>query len=472
MISFFKYQDPLRFSMILIILVIIRLPALIYGYPLLLPELTWQLIGEKMSDGFILYRDIWTTTEPFSAVIYSLVDTLFGKSQFGLQFFSLILVFLQAVFFNFILSVNNLFPDRTYVPAVLYVIFSSLFIDFYTLSPPMLGMTFLILAMHFIFFQIRTSENDENIFYTGVLIAISSLFYFPFIVFILVAIISFLFFTGAVFRKYFLLITGFVFPFFVVGVYYFLRDGLDEFLYSFSHALFSDTELLVSGKTFGISSVIPAVVFLASLFVISSNSRYINYQYVGIRIFILWVILAAVTLWFTRSLTTFHVFVFVPALSFFGSHFFLLQKNKWIREVSFLTCVIVILWINYHSLYLFSRSEIPVGYEQMVVKPMQLTQRMNGKKLLVIGAERSYYKDNRLATPYLNWELAQRHFNDLNSYENVSSIYGNFSKDMPEVIIDQENKLPKLFHRLPKLAQEYRRQEGNNLYFRKGNEIK
>ena len=464
MISFFKYQDPLRFSMILIILIIIRLPALIYGYPLLIPELTWQLIGEKMSDGFVLYRDIWTATEPFSAGVYYFLDILFGKSQFMLQFFSLLLVFIQAAIFNFVLSINNLYPERTYVPALLYVIFSSLFFEFYTLSPPMLGMTFIIMAMHFVFFQIRTSEDDENIFYTGNLIAIASLFYFPFIICIVLVVLAFLFFTGATLRKYFLLLTGFIFPFIVVGTYYFVREGLDSFLSSFGMALFSDTELMVSGKALGVGLIVPVLLLIVSIFAIYSKARYINYQYIAIRIFLFWLILSFITLYFTRMLSTFHLFIFVPSLSFFSAHFFLLVRRKLIREIVFAASVIIILWINYAVLYQFATNKKPLPYEEMLVKEGPEFSAYKDKMLLVLGNDRSCYKNNHLATPYLNWELSQKHFSDLNNYETVSEVYENFVNDMPEVIIDQDTVAEQLFKRLPKLGQQYKKVEGKNIY--------
>jgi hypothetical protein len=453
--------------MILVILVIIRLPVFLYGYPLLLPELTWQIIGEKMGDGFVLYRDVWTTLEPFSAGTYFVIDGIFGKSQFVYQFLTLVLIFLQAIIFNFVLSINNLYPERTYVPALLYVLFSSLFLDFYTLSPPLLGMTFIIVAFHFVFFQIRTADDDENVFYTGILIAIASLFYFPYLIFILLAILSFLFFSGAALRKYLLLIIGFVFPFLLVGVYFFLRDALGNFLLSVTTSIFSDTELLVSGKTLGISLIVPLVLMGVSVLIIYAYSRYINYQYVAIRIFSFWIVLSLITLYLTRGLSAYHLFVFVPTLAFFATHFFTLVKNNLVREISFAVCVIVILWINYHVLYQLSVKKDTTVYGEMIVKEIPEYAAIKNKKILVLGNERSYYNHNQLATPYLNWDLAQKHFQDLDNYHNVSTIYGNFKKDMPEVIIDEDKIAPKLFERLPELKSQYELQ-GKNMYIQKG----
>ena len=468
MISFFKFQDPLRFSMILILLVLIRLPSLIYGYPLLIPELIWQLSGEKMGDGFLLYRDIWEGIEPFSGGVYFLIDKIFGKSQPVYQILSLILVFIQAVLFNFILNINNVYPERTLVPALLYVIFSSLFFDFYTLSPVLMGMTFVILAMHFVFLQIRTVDDDENLFYTGLLVATSSLFYFPFFLFVLMALLAFLLFSPSSLRKYFVLLSGFFFPYTVACTYYFIRDGLDEFIYCLFYSSFVHTEFLVTGKILIFTLAIPVIIFALSIFVIATNSRYINYQYVTMRIFGVWLILSVATLYFSRTISTFQLFVCVPPLSFFAAHFFLLTKNKYIREISFAAFSIIILWINYGVLYSFAFKKNPVNYEAMIVDRLKadMPAEIKNKKMLVLGDDRSYYVNNKSATPYVNWDLSQKHFKDLNNFNNISEIYKNFLKDMPDVIIDKEKIAPRLFAKIPQLGEQFRKMDGYDIYIR------
>ncbi|MBX9853105.1 MAG: hypothetical protein K2X86_15285 [Cytophagaceae bacterium] len=454
--------------MILILLVLIRLPSLIYGYPLLIPELIWQLSGEKMADGFLLYRDIWEGIEPFSGGAYFLIDKIFGESQFVYQILSLILVFIQAILFNFILNINNVYPERTFVPALLYIIFSSLFFDFYTLSPVLMGMTFVILAMHFVFLQIRTVDDDENLFYAGLLVASSSLFYFPFFIFLLMALLAFLLFTPSSIRKYFVLLSGFFFPYTVAGTYYFIRDGLDEFIYCLFYSSFVHTEFLVTGKIIAFTMAIPVIIFILSIFTIVANSRYINYQYVTMRIFGVWLILSVATLYFSRTISTFQLFVCVPPLSFFAAHFFLLTKNKYIREISFAAFSIIILWINYGTLYSFAFKKNPVNYEKMVADNMksELPEEIKNKKLLVLGDDKSYYVNNIPATPYLNWDLSKKHFDDLNNFNNISEIYKNFSKDMPDVIIDKEKIAPALFAKIPKLGEQFRKMDGYDIYVR------
>jgi deoxyadenosine/deoxycytidine kinase len=74
--------------------------------------------------------------------------------------------------------------------------------------------------------------------------------------------------------------------------------------------------------------------------------------------------------------------------------------------------------------------------------------------------------DNKLATPYLEWALAERHFNYLDDYANVIEVYENFRSDMPDVIIDQNGKIEELFTRIPALARYYAKEKNSNTYIR------
>lgn len=452
----------------MILLVLIRLPVFLYGYPLMVPEVLWQLTGIRLSEGFVMYRDLYEGIDPMAAGTYYLLSEFFGSGQIVFQIFSLFLVLIQAVIFNFILNIHNLFPDKTYVPALVYVVFSSLVFDFYTLSPVLLGTTFLLLSLHFILLLIRTGDNDENIFYTGILISVASLFYLPLSLFLFLAILSFLFFTPATIRKYFILAMGFLFPFLCIGTYYFLRDGLDEFIEVLLYSLHYDTDLLVSIKTVGLILILPGILLAAAFFIISSQSRYINYQYITIRIFGFWLLLAVLTFYFTRRFSSYQIFIMVPALAFFVSHYFLLVKNKYVREISFLVFLITTLWINYAYLYKFNHGIVPEGYQNLILKPVKnFPFEMKHNKVLVLGENKAYYRNNRLATPYLNWNLAKKDFADLNNYKNLNHIYDNFVKDMPEVIVDEENIVPELFARIPSFAADYRKTKGYNVYIRK-----
>jgi hypothetical protein len=440
--------------MILLLLVLIRLPALLFDYPLIIPELIWDITGQKLAEGNVMFRDIRETTGPLAAGTYFLVNLFFKDTHFAYQVLSLILVILQAIIFNHIVNVHNLFAERTFVPALLYGVFSSIFFDFFTLSTVMLGMTFIILAFHFVLIVIRTGDRDEEIFYTGIFAGLASLFYFPLFIFLLLIILVFLLFTPVNLRKYFVLLTAHVFPLLLCGTYYFLRDGLDEFIESYFFPLFTDMEYFLSLRGFLTVLIVPASLLVISIATIAMASRYVNFQYVAIRIFGLWIFFAAATVYLSSRLSLYHAFVFIPVFVFFGTHFFLLLKHRIIRELSFIVIFILVLLINYGTLYGFAFRKNPIVIDGLLVKKPEGFDIKNSR-IVVFGEEKSFYKDNMLATPYFNWKLSEKELKNTNSYEGVSEIYRNFKKDLPDLILDSKNITENIFGKIPELEGMY-----------------
>ncbi|MDX5437227.1 MAG: hypothetical protein LPK03_08530, partial [Pontibacter sp.] len=74
----------------------------------------------------------------------------------------------------------------------------------------------------------------------------------------------------------------------------------------------------------------------------------------------------------------------------------------------------------------------------------------------VLGNDISYYIQNKPVTPYLNWQLAQRHFGRLNEYHAVFQLHENFRHEMPEYIIDKAGLMPELSYKLPDVFGKYK----------------
>jgi hypothetical protein len=78
-----------------------------------------------------------------------------------------------------------------------------------------------------------------------------------------------------------------------------------------------------------------------------------------------------------------------------------------------------------------------------------------------------YYKNSSLATPYLNWTLAQVHFNDPHYYDNLTAIYSNFKNDLPEVIIDKKDVFAEVINAMPTLQPLYQYKSEIGVYILK-----
>ena len=146
MISFFRISTAYKYAFWFILLLALRLPVVLWGVPVLNPELKWVIIAEQMHKGFFLYADIWDNVPPLSALVYWILYAVGGRNLFISHIFVTFLIVVQAIIFNQILQSRQVFNERTLLPALLYGAFMSLFIDFYVLSAPLMATTVLMMV--------------------------------------------------------------------------------------------------------------------------------------------------------------------------------------------------------------------------------------------------------------------------------------------------------------------------------------
>jgi hypothetical protein len=80
---------------------------------------------------------------------------------------------------------------------------------------------------------------------------------------------------------------------------------------------------------------------------------------------------------------------------------------------------------------------------------------INGEKLLVLGPEIQEYLHNKMAGPFVNWELAKPLLNELNTYKNVIIVQEYFAKDQPSYIYDSEGYFAKIGQFIPSITDQY-----------------
>ncbi len=138
----------------------------------------------------------------------------------------------------------------------------------------------------------------------------------------------------------------------------------------------------------------------------------------------------------------------------------------------FLFLFVSVLFWNYDSIYnlgIYYRADYQpiLSIESMIAKPTVDEDILKNKKILVLGDSYGNYQYGSLATPYLNRQLADRHFEHLDKYNILVSIYRNFETDAPDVIIDEDGLAQKIFESLPLIGEEYEKQGDSNVYLRK-----
>lgn len=470
MLTFFKTNDPYRLVGVLLLLLVIRVPMFITGVPLTLPEMKWMLMGEKLASGdWIMYKDVWDYTGPMAVLVYKWLFVLFGKTRVPYFVISLILVVVQAATFNAVMLRNKAYNTSTYVPALVYMVLMNAFFDFLTLSPVLMSMTFVLMAMSNLFRRMDNQTKDELFIFTGVYLGIAVLFYLPSIWYFVITILSLVLYTGSILRRMLLLVYGFAVVIGLVSVYFYWFDNFLIFQHHIVKSLWAiDTIKYLNWTELFIASAIPLSILLVSFYHMRKHGKYINFQEKIQQVMLMFVLSGVLGLMMVRQVTTFQLIYFVTPFAFFITHYLLLVKHWLMAEVT--TGLVVLLILFNHLLFSvpwFHANEF-VNYETYLVKESVYAKLTKDKSILVLGDELHHYHGAKLATPYLNWRLSKIQLQQLNYYDNSAEVFVNFNKDLPDVIIDQENTIPALFDVMPTIAVEYIHHEGYpEVYLRK-----
>lgn len=468
MLTFFRFNTLFHILSLLLLVFLLKAPFLGEKLPILLPELEWMLVGEKIHAGNFLYKEVWTNVGPLSAFIYWLIDISFGRSQAAYEFIAILITYFQALYFTFTCNTRQTYLEKNYAPGLCYALLMSLSFDMTKLSPVLLATTFLLFAFNKIVKQMERREGvSDEVFEIGLYIGIAVLFHQPSMVFILWSTACLIFFTNANLRQHFLALLGFTIPIFLVTLYFYFNNSLDEFKYNWFNGIFRIKQYsLEDFKSALLAITVPVIVAVLGFFRLTQASRYNSYQQRTQQIMLIWAIVALLALFLSSNVAPMQFIIFVPCLAFFFTGFFLHFRGTFIPELVFMLLFVGISFMQFQG----ATPVLGKGFEQlsdMRIRPRELPKLMHGQKMLVIGERIDEYKLGKSATCYLNWDLSKIDLENPDNYESIINIFDNFKKDPPTLIIDKQNVIPKIFKRIPALAVDYNTTTLKGIYQRK-----
>jgi hypothetical protein len=463
LISYFRSILPSRLILLILIYLGIQLPLILVGIPATLPELMQMLIGERLADGYHMYRDVYDNTAPLSAMVYWLIDLTAGRSFLVYRITAMILLLIQAISFNVTLNHHKVYANSDYIPALLYLILGSLSFEFNMLTPLLIGNTFIIFSLPYIITLSREGYDNNRIFVGGFIIGLAALCYLPLAMFLLVGLFAVIFFASATFRSFLLMLCGFLFPYAVLVTYYFYAGAFSEFMEL--HVLrpwHLQVAFLRPPADVAKLMAIPAAILAFSLLSASSLPQRLVFQVKFQQLMWVWLITSVLVI-FTRDEISVGTFILVlPPIAYFSEYFFTSGRKAWILNTVLLVSLAGVLVLRYRLVlginHLLLLDESPLLLSSADEVPVK------NSTVLILGNDYRYQLENKPVTPYLNWELAQRHFGKLDEYYALFSIHQNMSKERPEYIIDKEGLMPALTYKLPAIFESYDQTEDPTVY--------
>ncbi|WP_420317399.1 hypothetical protein [Ekhidna sp.] len=420
-------------------------------------QLKWSLLGEWLNQGYRMYSETFDYTGPLAVLVYKYFDLLFGRSMFLHYGLSSIVIIYQAGIFNMLLLKNKAYDENSYLPAFLYMILMVSIPDFMALSPQLLSLTFILLALQNVLRRIDNQVTDELFLNSGIFIGIASMIYLPSVVFFLVFLVSLILFSTAVTRRLALYLFSFFLVFGLCSLYFYLRGDFQIFIDSY----LIQNLIMQTGGTIGFyeSLIICAgfvIIFFLSVFKTWSSARQTNFQQ-KIQQVIWLMFLGGISTFLLSNEKSLHELVFmVPVIAYFWTYYFILLKKRIFKLIMPGLLIFGILGYSVFTYKGLLGNFIPNKPENAIANTM------------ILGENISYYKEVEIATPCFNSLLSRKSFEGLDYYNSASRLYLIFENSDPNLIIDEIGVMPETLNRFPNIKARYR-DRGNGEYVKISN---
>lgn len=308
------------------------------------------LIGTLLCSGAFLHLPAELTPLFLEPAVNNLFNINFGTDlqPHSNVLITLILTLLQAFFLNRIINHFNFLGKPTFLTALLFMSLVSVFLPFLVLSPTLICNFITIWMIDKLFNIYKQADVKILMFDLGMIVALGSLIYFPFIVMLLLLWIALIIFRPFIWREWVTPVLGFSLVYFLLGVIYYWRDRWDEFLEIFKpFANPLPTGLHVDYHDYFV--VIPILVALL-LFLLVLKDQYfrsIVHLRKSFQLLFYMLLLIIGSFYLNTKITINHFLLCAPPLSIYLAYYFAYAKVKWLYESIYIIIIGTIIYFQF-----------------------------------------------------------------------------------------------------------------------------
>jgi hypothetical protein len=285
-------------------------------------------------------------TEPMP--LYDILKDLFGDHKIAGVVFSLILLsFLLFLIVNFNTTVFFI-NERTFLPAIIYLLITSVFHNLQVLNPVLPATFFLMLAVFRIMDSYRKPGSVSNFFDAGILIGTGSLFYANLLWFGIFPIIGIAILRTINIKEIIYSVIGLATPYFlIIGIYYVFGYDLESFLNNTVDNLISasiDYNYLRITIVFLIYSGLIVLISVGFLMMMMGSKKIKSRKTFYLLISVLLISLGLFL--FLKSVSVEMIWIFAIPVSYILTYYFIFAKKKIITELIFSVFFLLVLLLQ------------------------------------------------------------------------------------------------------------------------------
>lgn len=324
MINLFRKFTPANLAFLIAMAIVLCIGAFIH-----LPDAFHPLLFEPAIASLLDNFDDFTLT-PKSNVIITLVITI------G-----------QALFLNRIVDNHNLLGKPTFLPALMYVTTASLLLPFLALTPTLICNFFLIWMIDKLLKTYHRKEVKSTLFDLGMLVAVGTLFYFPFIVMFPLLWIALIIFRPFDWREWMAGLLGFVVIYFILGIIYLWNDQLSAF-YAIWKPLTRSFPTSFDIDLYDYWVLLPLALVLVLFLNTLRENFYKSIVHVrkSFQLLFFMFLFGAASFYLKADTPDFHFLLCAPPISIYMAYYFNFAKLRWFYEGVYALLLLMILYFQ------------------------------------------------------------------------------------------------------------------------------
>jgi hypothetical protein len=287
---------------------------------------------------------------PLTDLVIFWVNKLYTASSWLQTVIALIILFGQAFYLNYFLNEIRFIPRSTFIPALVYVLLSSLFNELSFFSPQLLSLCFLLPVLHNVLLFYKRENASGLLFDTAFLAGIVSLFYFPAIIFIIFLLFILLTTRRFSVKEWGLCILGFLIPFILLSAFLYWTDDLKyiDSVVAFSKQYFLSVSFRKINTQLVVVLIMLLLLFVWSLWQIRENFFKTLVQWrIYVNIALWFLVCASICMIFGLQISPASLwFVIVPLSAIIAYNFTELKQVRW-AEYAHLLVILLIIVFNF-----------------------------------------------------------------------------------------------------------------------------
>jgi hypothetical protein len=327
MINAFRTLNPLNIIWLVLVLVAVRIGFIIE----LPPHIEFIFV------------------EPFARLLIPVNYEHFFASAYNLVIAG-VFVFIQALWLNQIINHYNLLGKPTFLPALMYITVSALFVPFLILSPPLIC-NFLLIWMADKLLSLYTKDSARTTSYDlGMIVAIGTLIYFPFIYMVLAVWAGLIIFRPFNWRDWVAVLVGFATIFFFLAVFYYWTDRIEDF-YKIWLPLGSSFPNRLQINYYNYLVLIPVMLVLLLAFLRLRQNFFKSYVLMrkAFQAFTCIFVIGSLSFYVKANFSLSHFILCAVPASIIFAYYFLYAAKRWFYESLYLLLLISVIYFQFNN---------------------------------------------------------------------------------------------------------------------------